>query len=611
MNYSHHGEDERKLSEVDLNRGSQDYDDKPGEETSRLLLDSQQQDLEEGPPASAKLTTPNKPVDNKPNKAIAWRDLPRKKQLVVITLTRLSEPLVQTSLQSYMFYQLKWFDPSLPDATISGQAGVLAASFTAAQFLTAMLWGRVADSSHAGRKTVVLIGLAGTMASCLGFGFSTSFGQALAFRCLGGCTNGNVGVLRTMISETVQDKKYQQRAFVLLPMTFNIGIIIGPIMGGLLADPARSYPNVFGKVELFRQFPYALPNLFSAFFLLLAAVSAWLCLEETLDARVGRVDWGREAGKKIGSALGAFFSRLRRRSNHHDVYERLATNHDDDGNASFEMMSPPPPSSSPPSPQEASPPAAPRRPRYTQRLPFRRIFTRNVTLTLLAHSMLALHTGTFNSLWFVFLSTPVYDPAQPGAPKQRLPFVFTGGLGLPPAKVGLAMSILGVCGITLQLFAYPTVSARLGTVRCLRTFLLCFPVAYLLAPFLALVPSSAPPPAAKAGVAMWASILFVLLWHVVGRTFALPNGTVLVNNCSPHPSVLGTLHGLAQSCVSAARTVGPVLCGYLYGQGLSRGVVGAAWWGLSGFAVLGWMASWLIREGNGHEIWLEGDEEDK
>jgi MFS family permease len=100
--------------------------------------------------------------------------------------------------QSYLFYQLKWFDESLPDATISAQAGTLTASFTAAQFLTAMLWGRVADSHRAGRKTVILIGLCGTAISCLGFGFSTSFWQALFFRTLGGITNGNVGVMRTM-----------------------------------------------------------------------------------------------------------------------------------------------------------------------------------------------------------------------------------------------------------------------------------------------------------------------------------------------------------------------------------------------------------------------------
>ena len=97
-----------------------------------------------------------------------------------------------------MFYQLKWFDPNLPDSTISAQAGILHASFMAAQFVTAMIWGRVADSRRAGRKTVLLIGLLGTSFSCLGFGFSTSFWQALVFRTIGGATNGNIGVMRTM-----------------------------------------------------------------------------------------------------------------------------------------------------------------------------------------------------------------------------------------------------------------------------------------------------------------------------------------------------------------------------------------------------------------------------
>lgn len=254
---------------------------------------------------------------------ISWKDLPQKKQLVVITLTRLSEPLVQTSLQAYMFYQLKWFGPSLSDSVISSQAGVLHASFTAAQLLTAMMWGRVADSSRFGRKKVLLIGLTGTMISCLGFGFSKTFWQALFFRCLGGVTNGNVGVLRTMISEIVREKKYRRsnvslsytlgnktkcrgavpradilqtcasymaitdlrrrvesRAFLLLPMTYNIGVIIGPILGGVLADPAGSYPGLFGETRFFINFPYALPNLVSAFFLFSASLTAWLFLEE-------------------------------------------------------------------------------------------------------------------------------------------------------------------------------------------------------------------------------------------------------------------------------------------------------------------------------------------
>jgi MFS family permease len=162
---------------------------------------------------------------------VSWSSLPRKDQLLVLTLARLSEPLTQTSLGSYLFYQLQSFDPSLPDSTISYQAGVINAAFPAAQFLTAMLWGQIADAEYGGRKRVLYIGLLGTMLSIIGFGFSHSFPMAVAFRCLGGVLNGNIGVMRTMISEIIKEKKFQSRAFLILPITFNIGVIIGPILG--------------------------------------------------------------------------------------------------------------------------------------------------------------------------------------------------------------------------------------------------------------------------------------------------------------------------------------------------------------------------------------------
>ena len=254
------------------------------------------------------------------------------------------------------------------------------------------------------------------------------------------------------------------------------------------------------------------------------------------------------------------------------------------------------------------------RPRYTQRLAFGRIFTRNVVFTLLASSTIGFHIGTFNSLWFVFLSTPVYDPAKPpespNALARNLPFIFAGGMGLQPREVGMAMAILGVLGIFLQLTVYPWLSARLGTIRSWRIFLLFFPFTYFLVPFLSLVPSSSGPPQPKDGVRVWISIAAVLALQVIGRTFALPAQTILVNNCTPHPSVLGTLHGIAQSVSSLARTIGPIFCGFLYGFSLAHGVIGVAWWFLSCIAVCGFLTSLLVWEGDGHEIWLEGDEDE-
>jgi MFS family permease len=126
---------------------------------------------------------------------VTWLSLPRKDQLAILFLCRLVDFLQVASLQAYVFYQLKSFDPSLSDSAISTQAGILQGCFTGAQVLTAILWGKVADASSGGRKLVLLIGLGGTAVSCLGYGFSTTFWQAALFRILGGGINGTVGIM--------------------------------------------------------------------------------------------------------------------------------------------------------------------------------------------------------------------------------------------------------------------------------------------------------------------------------------------------------------------------------------------------------------------------------
>lgn len=551
------------------------------------------------------------------NGSIGWKDLPKKQQLAVIVLARLSEPLTQTSLNAYLYYQVKWFDPTQTAAQIAWKAGLLQSSFTGAQFLTAMAWGRIADSSAFGRKRVILCGLCGTFLSTVGYAFSTSFTMALVCRIIGGITNGNVGVLRTMISETVREKKYQSRAFLLLPMTFNIGVTIGPSIGGMLSDLAGSYPDTFGNVPWLVRFPYAAPNLFSACVLFCGIVFTWLCLEETLDSRLDRSDQGIELGRKISEFLGSLASFVTGRK---AGYTKISSSPEDDELDETEYSSPTLAGSQRSSLEESVPasplPASARRPRYTQRLPFRRIFTRNVVFTLICHFLFAFHLGTFNSLWPVFLSTPAYDPSAPTPPgslPRHLPFIFTGGVGFPSQQVGPAMSILGTIGIILQLGVYPKLSSRLGTILSLRTFLNCFPLVYSVVPFLSLIPSTndSSNSHTKSGPAIWVAITAVIGLHVLGRTFALPAQTILINNCSPHPSVLGTVHGIGQTASSAARTLGPALGALIFGLGLEKGVVGVVWWALSGVAIFGLVATCLwVREGNGHEIWLEGDDDE-
>lgn len=159
---------------------------------------------------------------------VTWMSLPRKKQLAILGLCRVFDFLQIASLQAYMFYQLKSFDQDLSDSDVSTQAGILQGAFTAAQFATAIPWGRVADAEWGGRKFVLLVGLLGTAVSCLGVAFSTSFAQAVFWRSFGGAINGTVGIIRTSIAENVKEKKYHSRAFLILPIGFNIASLFGP-----------------------------------------------------------------------------------------------------------------------------------------------------------------------------------------------------------------------------------------------------------------------------------------------------------------------------------------------------------------------------------------------
>lgn len=137
---------------------------------------------------------PGTPSRKRPS-PVTWMSLPRKDQLVILFAARLVDFLQLASLQAYVFYQLRAMDRDLSDSEISQRAGLLQGCFTGAQVCTAILWGKAADAGWCGRKWVLIIGLAGTAVSCLGYGFATSFFWAALWRAFGGAINGTVGIM--------------------------------------------------------------------------------------------------------------------------------------------------------------------------------------------------------------------------------------------------------------------------------------------------------------------------------------------------------------------------------------------------------------------------------
>ncbi|KAI1658734.1 MFS general substrate transporter [Daldinia decipiens] len=525
----------------------------------------------------------------------SWMSLPRKDQLAIIFLCRLVDFLQVASLQAYVFFQLKAIDNTLSDSEISNQSGILQGAFTGAQVLTAFLWGKVADASWCGRKPVLLIGLFGTAVSCLGYGFATSFSWAVFWRAAGGGINGTVGIIRTMIAEITVERRYQSRAFLILPISFSLANILGPLTGGLLADPATSLPYLFDEGAIWsfgwiQKYPYALPSVLNAATLAITGLVVFFALEETSSERKGKRDIGIYLASRLKSIalreppLESGYSKLQPWNSPDSPVE---SREDNEGLPAYEK---------------------PKSKRNGRTLPFSRVWTRNVISTLITEAFYDFQLGAFTNIWTLFLSSPRSSPNETAS--QSLPWIFTGGLGMPAATVGVATSILGILGIILQIFFYPFVHARLGTLRGFRWFLPLFPIAYVLAPYLAVIPSSSPPSEPASGPAIWIYVTLIQFIQVTARTITLPASIILLNNCSPHPSVLGLIHGLGQSVSASFRTIGPIVGGWWYGSGLEMGMVGWSWWAVALVAALGCASAMLVYEGTGHEILLEGEKDE-
>ena len=387
------------------------------------------------------------------------------------------------------------------------------------------------------------------------FGYSKSIGALMFWRVLAGIGNGNVGVMRTMTAEIVKERKYQTKAFLILPLVFNSGMVAGLALGGCLADPVVNMPFLFGPDGLFNlyrnpdgvawtlHYPYALPALSNAFTLSVSLSLALFGMRETLP---GRKDH-RDVCVMVGMVITRLFKQIFLRS--HSV--RYSAIKAEDPSSSIGITG------NRPSEVLVSRPLPPR-------LAFRKIWTRDVLVTLITFGLLPLHNSAFMHIFPIFLSTPASSNTD------WTILSFTGGLGLQSPSIGIWLSCFGLCGIFLQLFIYPRMQARIGTLGCLRVALFIFPLAYLLAPYLSLLPHE--------GAARWAGIAVVLCAQVMARTIAIPSTVILLTESTPSKTVLGTVHGAGNMLSSLARAIGSAAGGLAFAVGMEKGMVGLVWW---------------------------------
>jgi MFS family permease len=474
-------------------------------------------------------------------------------QLAILSLCRIAEPVALTGVFPYLPEMIESFGVATND--VARWAGITSAVFSASQCLTAIPWGRASD--RYGRKPAILSAMSCACASILLFGFSRSLPWAIVARACSGASNGNVGILRTAVAEMVPQKELQPRAFSVLPLVWQIGSILGPIVGGALASPATKFPGLFGDSVFFNTFPFALPNLVASVFFTIGIASGWLYLKESLAEKKHNYDRGRVLGNKLLGLLGKKKNELRPA---------------DDFESSLPSKSKP----------QDLPPV-----RYAE------IFTKQSTLNLAAYTLLALHVVTYDQLLPVYLHYPKNPTGE-----VVLPFKFTGGFGLDSGRIGVLFTLYAIFSMVCQFTLFPIVTHRYGALNCLKACTLVFPITYVVGPYAVLMPTDGTKQAA---------VLAVLLVKGLAGVFAFPCVTILMTNSAKSLRVLGTLNGVAVSVSAIGRGLGPYLCGRTFTWGAENGYIIAAWWLLAFFAVPGHLVCYWIVEMDG----FGGAEEDE
>ena len=109
-------------------------------------------------------------------------------------MIRATQAIAWTNIFPYAYYMIQSFG-EVPDQDIAFYAGLLVATFTFCEFLSAMVWARV--SHRIGRKPTSLIGCVCGAVASLTLGLSSSISMAVASRAFGGLCNSNVSLVQT------------------------------------------------------------------------------------------------------------------------------------------------------------------------------------------------------------------------------------------------------------------------------------------------------------------------------------------------------------------------------------------------------------------------------
>jgi MFS family permease len=283
------------------------------------------------------------------------------------------------------------------ESQVGHYVGILESSYYAAHMLTIFHWSQLSD--HIGRKPVILTALSAISLSMISFGLSKTFPGLVVSRAVCGVFDGSGAVIKSTVMD-ITDATNLPKAYSYTPISWNIGKIVGPLIGGSLSRPADRFPDIFGRSELLKTYPYLLPCSISAIFVLIAWLIACFCLKETVSTR------------PLWELIKGGFSR-----------QSYAKAHQPSSNVLV-------------NPGEVRP----------KPVPLRALLTSKVLTVTASSATMALFQTAFSSVLPVFYATPIE----------------LGGLSLDPPRIGAILATQGATLGIFQLVFFARLHDRFG-----------------------------------------------------------------------------------------------------------------------------------------------------
>jgi hypothetical protein len=313
------------------------------------------------------------------------------------------------------------------------------------------------------------------------------------------------------------------------------------MVGGILTEPAESYPDTFSRDGLFARYPFLLPNLVCAGFLGFSVLFAYFFLIET---HPDMQPWSVREDLDNTSAATPLFPAAGAVNNAAAVLSTESYGTFDSVTITEDAY-------------HESKPANLRR---------STVFTKNIIMLTIALAIFTYHSMTFDTLMPIFFQDARQEPASK----------LSGGLGLSTQDVGIIMSLNGVIALFVQGIVFPYMASWLGIWRLTVLVTVGHPLAYFVMPFLIEVPQN------------WVhgGIYAALSLRNFFAILVYPLLLILIKEAAPNAH-LGKINGLAASAGSLARMLASPVAGLLYGVGSRLHFTPVAWWASGLVAAVG------------------------